>query len=60
MAIYKLLFGKLYAILTLLMMGLFSRLLIDWGDQKGPLPKICLTYPTIMIFATVIPYPKKI
>ena len=42
MSIYKVLFEKLYTILTLLTMGLFSRLLVDWGDQKGPLPKICL------------------
>ena len=28
--------------------------------QKGPLPKICHTYPTVMKLGTVIPYPKKI
>ena len=28
--------------------------------QKGPLPKICHTYPTMMKLGTVIPYPKKI
>ena len=49
---------KLYTILNLLTMGLFSGLLTDWGDNKGPLPKICLTYPTVM--ALVMPYPKKI
>ena len=31
MAIYKVLFEKLYTILTLLTMSLFSRLLMDWG-----------------------------
>ena len=46
MAIYKVLFEKLYTILTLLMMGLFfSRL---------------LTYPAMMTLATVVPYSKKI
>ena len=33
---------------------------MDCGEQKGPLPKICLTYPTMMTLGTVIPYPKKI
>ena len=28
--------------------------------QKGPLPKICHTYPTVMKLGTVIPYPNKI
>ena len=41
----------------------FLRLLTDgWGgrgSKKPPLPKICLTYPTIMELATVIPYLKK-
>ena len=27
--------------------------------QKGPLPKICHTYPTVMKLGTVIPYPKR-
>ena len=31
-----------------------------WGDQEGPLSKICHTYPTMMKFGTVIPYLKKI
>ena len=36
MAVYKVLFGKIYTIVTLLMMGLFfSELLLDLGDQKG-------------------------
>ena len=30
------------------------------GGKKAPLPKICLTYPTMMTLGTVIPYPKKI
>ena len=40
-------------------MGLFWEA-THWGDQKAPLPKICLAYPTMIIFGTVIPYPKKI
>ena len=32
----------------------------EGGEQKGPLPKICLTYPTMMKLGTVIPYLKKI
>ena len=54
MASYKGLFENLHKILiTLLMMDLL-------GDQKYPLPKICLTYPTMITFWTVIPYPKNI
>ena len=30
------------------------------GGQKGPLPKICHTYLTMMKLGTVIPYLKKI
>ena len=30
------------------------------GDKKAPLPKICLTYPTMMKLGTVIPYLKQI
>ena len=30
------------------------------GIQKGLLPKICHTYPTMIKLGTVIPYPKKI
>ena len=40
MAIYKVLFEKLYTILTVLTMGIFFGLLIASGDQKGPLPKM--------------------
>ena len=61
MAIYKVLFEKLYTILTLLTMGLFWG---DWsrigGSKKAPLPKMCLTYSTVMTLGTVIHYPKKI
>ena len=61
MAIYKVLFEKLYTILTLLKMGLFFRG-CSWigGNKKSSLPKICLAYPTMMTLGTVIPYPKKI
>ena len=31
-----------------------------WGGQKGPLPKICHTYPAMMKFGTIISYPKNI
>ena len=30
------------------------------GGQKGPLPEISHTYPTVMKLGTVIPYLKKI
>ena len=33
---------------------------IGGGGKKGPLPKICLTYPTVMKLGAVIPYLKKI
>ena len=58
MAIYKVLFEKLYKPID--DGHFFGRLLTDWGNQKAPLPKICLAYPTMIIFGTVIPYPKKI
>ena len=60
MAIFKMLFEKLYTILALLKMGLFSGLLTDWGTRKSPLPKICLTYPKMMTLGAVVPYLKKI
>ena len=49
--------------LTLFRMGPF-RLLRDGGvgglvGEKGSIPKICRTYPTIMKLGTVIPYLKK-
>ena len=46
MAVYEVLFEKLYTILTLSTMVLFAHelggvkrmVLTDWGDQKGPSP----------------------
>ena len=47
-------------LLTLFRMGLF-RVAYEWGGgQKGPLPKICKIYPTMMKPATVIPYLRNI
>ena len=40
--------------------GLFRGCSRMGGGQKGPLPKICHTYPTMMKLGTIIPYPKKI
>ena len=44
-------------------MGLFGAAHV-WGGggggQKGPVPNICHTYPTMMKLGTVIPYLKKI
>ena len=50
---------RLEMFLTLFRMGFFGAA-HGWGGQKGPLPKICYTYPTMMKLGTVIPYPKKI
>ena len=52
-AVYNMLFEKLYAILTLLVIGLFFRG-CSWigGTKKAPIPKICLTYPTIVTLLT--------
>ena len=50
-------FINLHVILTLFRMGFFGAA-PGWRRQKGPLPKICYTYPT-MILGTVIPYLKK-
>ena len=59
MAVYKVLFGKIYTIVTLLMMGLFFQSCSwIWGTKKAPLSEICLTYPTMMTFGTVMHYPK--
>ena len=56
MAIYKVLFEKLYTILTLLTGGGGG-----WsGAKRAPLPKICLTYPTMISLGIVLSYPKKI
>ena len=61
MAIYKVLFEKLYTILTILMMGLFFEAVHGLGGtKKASLLKICFTYRTMMTLGTVIPYPKKI
>ena len=65
MAIYKVLFEKLYTILTLLTMDLFFEAAHGLmggggGGKNAPHPKIRLTYPTMMTLGTVIPYPKKI
>ena len=59
MAIDKFLFEKLYTILTLLTMGLFCSSWIG-RTKKAPIPKICLTYPTMMALVIVIPNRKKI
>ena len=54
MAIYKVLFEKLYTILTLLKMDLLGTAHgLGGGGQKGPLSKICLTYPTMITLRTV-------
>ena len=50
MAIYKVLFGKLYTILTFIRFQRFWWVLFQsclWirGAKKSPLPKICLIYP---------------
>ena len=47
-------------ILTLFRMGFFGAAHGWGGGKKAPLPKICLTYPTMMKLSTVIRYPKKI
>ena len=39
-------------------MGLF-RAAHGWGGQKGPIPKICQTNPTVTKLGTVIPKSKK-
>ena len=31
-----------------------------WEEQKGPLSKICLTYPSITKLGLIMPYLKKI
>ena len=41
-------------------MGFLGAALTDGGGQKGPLPKICQTYPAMVKLGTVIPYPKQI
>ena len=46
-------------LLTLFKMGIF-RDANGWGGQKGPLLKICHTYPAMMKLGTVNAYLKKI
>ena len=54
-AIYKVLFEKLNTILTLLTMSVFFQgCSLIGGTKKAPLPKICLTYPTMMTLGTVM------
>ena len=60
MVTYKVLFEKLYTILTLMTMGLFFETADGWwgggGEEggKGPLPKIFLKYPAVMTLDTVV------
>ena len=47
--------------LSTLYRSVFSGLLADGsGGQKGPLPKICQAYVTLMKLGTVIPHDEKI
>ena len=57
MVIYKVLLEKIYTILTLLTMGLFSGLLTDWGDQKGspPLNMSYISYNDDTWHSSVLP-----
>ena len=60
MAIYKVLFVKIYTILTLLKMGLLFGAAHGLGGPKR-LPSLkCLTYPTMITLGTIMHYPKKI
>ena len=61
MAIYKVLFEKIYAILTLLTMCLFFGAAHRFGGTKKALlpKKICLAYPIMLTLGTVMHYPKK-
>ena len=44
--------------LTLFTLGLFGA--AQGQGQQGPLPRICLKYPTVMTLGAIIPYLKKI
>ena len=56
----SLLWNSLLKKLTLFMMGLFGAA-HGWGmGLKGPLPKICHTYLTMIKLGTIIPYLKEI
>ena len=60
MAIYKVLFEKIYMILTLLTIGPFFGAAHGLREPKR-LPSLkCLTYPTMMTLATFTHFPKKI
>ena len=60
MAIYKVLFEKIYTILTLLTMGLLFGAADGLGGPKRFPSLKCLTYLTIITLGTVMHYPKKI
>ena len=50
-------------LLTLFSIGPFGAANVVGGGREGkspPRPEICLTYPAMMKFGTVIPYLKKI
>ena len=60
MAIYKVLFEKIYTILTLLTILLFCRGFHGLGEtKKAPSPRY-VSHPTMMTLRTVTPYPNKI
>ena len=52
-------FWKPEVVLIFFMMDLFG-VVHRWEKQKGPLSKICHTYPAMMKLEIVIPYLKKI
>ena len=58
MVIYIFFFTELN-LLTLFRMAIFGAAQ-RWGPKSIRLPKICHTYPTMMKFASVIPYLQKI
>ena len=51
---------ELHHFLTALNPRAFSGMLLDGGEQKTPLPKICHTYRAMMKLGTAIPYLRKI
>ena len=60
MTIYKVLFEKLYPILTLLTMGVFFEAAHGFGGGARKTSSLYLRYPTVMTLGTVVSYPKKI
>ena len=50
---------EIHHTLTLIRIGLFGAA-HRWGSQKGPPPKVCHTYPTMMKLGTAISCLKKI